>query len=512
METASMNFGPTVEPVVPPTRAWSGQQREIFDWFSDAKDHLVVRARAGSGKTTTIIEGLTGAPETRILVAAFNKRIQEELASRLTNPHAEAKTLHGVGYACVRRFWENVPIASGNKRAFALAEAVCGGQAPDPIKRLVATLVTKAREIAPHATEVGQLTEMAVTFECEPDEEWADAGWGLEYVEARTLEAMELAAAKKPGDGIDFADMLYLPVRNHWLTKWYDLVVVDEAQDMTVTQLEIAQGVCGGRIAVVGDDRQAIYAFRGADSSSLDRLKAELWATELGLTVTYRCGRVIAEAAKRLVPDLEASPTAPEGEIRTVPTIEAVIGMAVAGDFVLSRTNAPLAKVAMACIRAQKRVRIQGKDIGAGLKALVRKLMTGKAAQSIPAFLERLVVWEQREVERAFKMDRDDQAENIRDKAETLRVLTDGVTGPRELEARLDTLFSDDGGAGAIVCSSVHKAKGLEASRVFVLRPTLYPKPRKGQVQTPARLREEENIEYVAITRAQQTLVWVGAK
>jgi superfamily I DNA/RNA helicase len=495
-----------------PARIWSAQQRAIFDWFRDARGHLVVRARAGSGKTTTILEGITGAPESRILVAAFNKRIQEELAMRLTNPCAEAKTLHGVGFACVRRYWENVSIASGNKRAFVLTDEVCGGAAPDPIKKLVATLMTKGREIVPHATEVGQLTELAVEFECEPDDEWTDAGWDLGYVEARALEAMALAAAKKPVDGIDFADMLYLPVRNRWLTKKYDLVVVDEAQDMTVTQLEIAQGVCGGRIAVVGDDRQAIYAFRGADSTSLDRLKAELAATELGLTVTYRCGRVIAEAAKQLVPDLEASPDAPEGEIRVVPTIEAVIGVAAPGDFILSRTNAPLAKVAMAFLRAQKRVRIQGRDIGAGLKALVRKLMTGKAAQSIPMFLERLVIWEQREVDRAYKMDRSEQADAIRDKAETLRVLTDGVTGPRELEARLDTLFSDDGNSEAIVCSSVHKAKGLEASRVFVLRPTLYPRPRKGQIQSPARLREEQNIEYVAITRAQSTLVWVEAK
>lgn len=495
-------------------RTWSPQQMAIFDWFREREDgHLVVRARAGTGKTTTIIEGITSAPESRILLAAFNKRIQEELSARITNPCAEAKTLHGVGYACVRRFWENVPIASGNRRAMLLTEEVCGGQAPDPIKKLVANLLTKAREIAPHATERGALTEIAIEFECEPDDEWSDAGWDLAYVEARALEAMVLAAAKKPAEGIDFADMLYLPVRNRWLTKRYDLVVVDEAQDMTVTQLEIAQGVCGGRIAVVGDDRQAIYAFRGADSSSLDRLKAELGATELGLTMTYRCGRVIAAAAKQLVPDLEAAPSVPEGEIRSIATIEAAVGLAMPGDFVLSRTNAPLAKVAMALLRAQKRVRIQGKDIGAGLKALVRKLMTGKAAHSIPAFLERLVQWEARELDRAYKMDRDQQAEAIRDKAETLRVLTDGVTGPRELEARLDTLFSDgEGNGAAVVCSSVHKAKGLEAARVFVLRPTLYPRPPKGKAMSPARLREEQNIEYVAITRAQSTLVWVDAK
>lgn len=511
-------------------RRWSPQQDAIFDWFEHPKYrtiptgtgsttgpmHLVVTARAGSGKTTTIIEGITRAPEPRILLAAFNKRIQEELAGRISNPNAEAKTLHAVGFACVRRYWESIRIADGNRRALSLAEAVCGPAAPDAIKRLVGNLCTKGREINPWAKVQGDLTTIAVEFECVPDDEWIAAGFDLAYVEARALAAMQLAAEQKPVDGIDFADMLYLPVRNGWLQPMYDLAVVDEAQDMTVTQLAIARGVCKGRIAVVGDDRQAIYAFRGADASSLSRLKDELQATELKLTVTYRCARVIADAARQLVPDLESGPGAPEGRIDQVATVEAAIGLAQPGDFVLSRTNAPLAKVAMAMLRSNKRVKIQGKDIGAGLKALARKLMTGKAATSIPAFLERLVAWELREIERAYKMDREDRADQARDKADTLRHLTDGVVGPKELETRLETLFTDDPGVGAVICSSVHKAKGLESKRVFILRPTLYPTPprRNGKpgVLSASRQREEENIEYVAITRAQENLVWVNAK
>jgi superfamily I DNA/RNA helicase len=517
-------------------RNWSHQQRAIFGWFGQNVDMvaealaainspsvqwaeaiamspaLIGRARAGTGKSTTIVRGIDFAPEGRILLAAFNKSIQEDLARKLSNPAAEAKTLHGVGFAAVRRYWEKVNVSTGSLRAASLAEEVCGGQAPDPIKRLVAKLCTKGREMAPHATTALELIDIAYAFECEPDEEWEDAGFNVAYVAARAVEAMALAAAKKPADGIDFADMLFLPVRNHWLMPLYDLAVVDEAQDMTVTQLEIARGVCKGRICIVGDDRQAIYGFRGADSESLDRLKTELGAVELGLNVTYRCGRVITELASKIVPDIRAAENAPEGAIEGPIVIESLVSVVGPGDFVLSRTNAPLAKVAMALLRSNKRARVMGRDIGAGLRALAKKLMVGKAANSIPAFLERLSVWEEREVIRANKADRPEQVEGIRDKAETLRVIADGVTGLKELEARLENLFSDVDDSSAVVCSSVHKAKGREAEKVFILRDTLNPVPPKGVVVTAARAREEKNIEYVAITRAIKTLVWVVGK
>jgi superfamily I DNA/RNA helicase len=498
---------------------WSDEQLAIFEWFRHGTGNLVVEAYAGTGKTTTIIEGIQGAPEQRILLCAFNKRIQEELAKKLRNPNAEAKTLHGVGFACVRRFWEGLRVASGNSRELALAEHVCDGRTPDSIKRLIGKLCTKGRELAPHATQAGDLVGLAMEYDLLPEADFEDAGFGLDYVEHRALEAMELAASVKPRE-IDFADMLYLPVRNHWLTKTYDLVVVDEAQDMNVTQLEIAQGVCKGRMVVVGDPNQAIYAFRGADSNSLARLGLELQATKLHLTTTYRCPKLVVAYAARLVPGYQAAPEAPEGLITSCPTLEALCALAKAEadedgkphDFILSRTNAPLAHVAMGLIRLQVRVRIQGRDIGAGLISLVGKLAKGKAANSIPAFLERLAKWEEREVLRAEAANRDDLVSAIHDKADTLVVVAEGTSGPKELQARLQALFADEGSAASVVCSSVHKAKGLEARRVFVLRPTLYPRPRKGQVQTPLQVREEQNIEYVAVTRSQAELVWVEAK
>jgi superfamily I DNA/RNA helicase len=512
---------------------WSDQQIAIFDWFKTAeKRNLVVRARAGTGKSTSIIEGIRHAPEDQVLVTSFSKLSVTDLENKIrdTGSRGQAKTLHGVGFACIRRYWDRVSVARPvSDRADQLTEQVVG-QVPITIKRLVSKLHTKGREMAPFARELGDLTALAYEFDCAPDEEWAEDGYGLDFVESAALRAMELAATQQT-TAIDFADMLYLPVRNRWMRKEWDLVVVDEAQDMSATQLLLALGVARGRIVLVGDDRQAIYGFRGADSGSLDRLKGELQADELGLNCTYRCGTAIVDLARALVPDYIAHESNGTGLVRSAPA-STLVNSVEMGDFLLSRKNAPLVTAALKILRAGKRCKIQGRDIGQGLIALVRNLAKGKARDSMPAFLAKLTTWEEREIRRAWKGSRSDaiaasREEQIKERAETLVALADGMSSVRELIARIEDLFSDDDRQPHVTASSIHRAKGLEADRVFVLRDTLYPRMPcqcghwhngKGcnrcscaTYRVPdSRMQEEENLEYVAITRARHELVWLN--
>jgi DNA helicase-2/ATP-dependent DNA helicase PcrA len=482
-------------------RIWSTEQKDIYRWFewsptikAYGKQHLVVKAYAGTGKTSTIVEAVNHAPETKILLCAFNKKIAEELVRRGTR--ATVKTLHAVGLSCVKTYWPDVKVNFDGDREEALTEAVCGARCPDAIKRLVSRLHTKGREIAPHAQAPGDLTSIMFNFELNPDDEWEDMGFGAAYVEARALEAMEQASRVKPIlTGIDGSDMIFLPVRNQWLRKTYDMAIVDETQDMTTAQLEIATGICRGRIAIVGDPNQAIYAFRGADSESMTRLEAELDAEVLPLTITYRCGRRIVELAQRFVPDFTAGPNNPEGVVEETDKV-GLFNAAAPGDFILSRLNAPLVSVAMTLLRAGKRTQIAGRDIGAGLQTLVRKLK----ARSVEDFLEHLRVWEEREVNRLIRAKRDKLIDRVRDRASMLFELSNGAENVQEIQDRIDSLFVDDGLGmkGVITCSSVHKAKGLEADKVFILRDTLR-----------SHTQEERNITYVSITRAKNHLVWV---
>lgn len=493
---------------------WSKQQKAIFEFFASGAGNLVVRARAGTGKTTTILEGINHAPDFKILLAAFNKRIATELQKKLGNPRAVAKTLHSLGYGFVMKNLGRVQLDTNlpwdKRRARVLAVEAVGSDLPKPMVTMVAKLMTLGREMAPFARGPGDLIDIAYDFECVPDSGYEAMGWDIDKVCIHAYEAMQLA--KKPTKIIDFTDMIFLPVANGWASPSYDLVCIDEAQDMNACQLHLAQSVCKptGRVVVVGDDRQAIYGFRGADSNSIDRLKEELDATELSLTITYRCPRVVVEEAQRLVSDYEHAPNAPDGTISRVMAAELAKHVS-PGNFVLSRTNAALTKACMELLRNNIRAKIEGRDIGKRLQTIVKTLTKNNTWMDIADFEEELAAWEQKEIDKAIRADRESRAALVADQAETLRILGEGLNAVKDLLFRIDDLFGEAAAQhGVVVCSTVHKAKGLESQRVFLLRETFYPGRR--DKMSAGRLTEETNIEYVAITRAMEELTWVSGK
>lgn len=513
----------------------SPQQQAVFHWFRTSRvpafaayeaqalvsgeaaeveaTNLVVRARAGCGKTTTIVAGVELAPEQTILLAAFNKSIASELQGRITNPRVEAKTLHALGFKFCIYNWKKINLDDMGQRATTLAiaattavkatlsmRAARNNPVPEQAIKLVANLHSKGREIQPFATSGHDLVDLAVAFNLLPDEQLTAAGWDETAICHAAYRAMVLATKRPANNLIDFADMIYLPLANNWVRAWYDLVVVDEAQDMTEAQLELARRCCkrGGRICVVGDDRQAIYGFRGADSAALDNLKRALKAAELGLTVTRRCPQRIVTLAQALVPDFEAAPEAPEGQILRCDA-DSMIAGASEGDFILSRTNAPLVKICLALLKRGVRARVKGRDIGRGIQALVRKL----APASLAALEGLLTEWASHETERALAKlpegPRETRIDFVNDQAAVILALAEGADSLDALDRRIADLFTDEGEARVVMCSSVHKAKGLEAKRVYRLVGTF----RDGST-------EEQNITYVAITRVQETLVEVS--
>jgi superfamily I DNA/RNA helicase len=125
----------------------------------------------------------------------------------------------------------------------------------------------------------------------------------------------------------------------------------------------------------------------------------------------------------------------------------------------------------------------------------------------MPDLMLKLADYKEREMAKLIAADKGSQAQSVEDKVDTVIALADGLNEIQALETRIESVFSDDD--EGVIFSSVHRSKGLEAKRVYLLRPDLMPHPmaKKDWEQV-----QERNIEYVAYTRSLEQLIFVAGE
>lgn len=104
-----------VQPIAPVSGSYkvggrdaSPYQAAIFANIESGTGHTVVRARAGTGKTSTIVAALSYVPKgLSVLFCAFNNSICNELAARAPTG-VDVKTTHKLGFAAVRNAFRGV--------------------------------------------------------------------------------------------------------------------------------------------------------------------------------------------------------------------------------------------------------------------------------------------------------------------------------------------------------------------------------------------------------------------
>jgi len=245
----------------------------------------------------------------------------------------------------------------------------------------------------------------------------------------------------------------------------------------------------------IGNDilsHNSLYAFRGADSNAVNNVIKQLNAKVLPLSISYRCAKNIVRLAQKLVPEIEYHSDAKEGEIISM-SEDDFLDEVKTGDFILSRINAPLIYHCLTLLKKGVRANIKGRDIGASLSYMIKK----SEAKTIPEFKEWLDKWERNEIKRLQEKGRDPIIST--DKASCLRALLNDAKSLEEVKNNLKELFTDGEDQDMVILSSIHRAKGDERERVFLLTRTL----RRDMSQ------EEKNCEYVAITRSKSKLFLV---
>lgn len=468
----------------------SKYQQAIFEFIESDNGHLVVNAVAGSGKTTTIVQSLGLTKGKDVLFCAFNKHIQMELSSRVHAGNVQIQTIHSVGFATIRKSVGH-KVKVDSRKLYNISKEYIPNEEWH-LRSPACELASMAKRTLADYTDRQALEDLADFY-----------GINLNGDADKILAVVPkmLKASAERLHVIDFDDMLWLPIIHNMNFDQHDIVFVDEAQDLSPAQLEIVvkSVKSDGRIIAVGDRHQAIYGFTGAGINSIDDIVTRLEADELPLSMCYRCGQEIVKLAQSIVPEIEAFENNESGVVYDINYIKFYQEVA-DNDLVVCRTNAPLIKVCYTLIRAGKKATIRGRDIGKGLINLIDKL----EPTDITDLIEKVTDYERQQVQRLEAAGKD--VTSIMDKCETMIALTDGVETLSDLRFRIEQIFDDNEKKGVIL-SSIHRSKGDEADRVFILHRELLPHP---MAKNAWQLRQEANLEYVAYTRAKKELVFVN--
>jgi superfamily I DNA/RNA helicase len=340
-----------------------------------------------------------------------------------------------------------------------------------------------------------------------------------------------LEKSKADLNTIDFDDMLYLPVVLGLAVEKFDVLFVDESQDLNRVQQELVM-MAGTRIILVGDKHQAIYRFRGADAHSMENMRAMLEGTErevkvLPLTVTRRCPPAVVDLAQSIVPDFECVPETwqpylawkqehAKDETPAEPPIEfgEVVHMSRLefrrSHMVLCRTNAPLVSAAYSLIADNVPVKIQGREIGADLAKLIKRLASPH--DTVVELTTKLTEWREKETLRltadpSRAISNEAKLQVLADKCDCIDALCQGMETVQQVLDRIQLIFADIDNTTDktkfVLLSSVHRAKGLESHIVHIIEPGLMPHP---MATTDEEIVQEMNLKYVAYTRAIQEL------
>lgn len=500
----------------------SPQQRAVVEWVRDGRGSAFVEAVAGAGKTTTLIAAVR---ETTGFVnfCAYNKKIADEIKGKIAKLNlgnrVRVGTFHSFGLGAWRRVYPEVKIderGKSDKIALELGLAVPLGH-PHPLDSGLRPFVEKLISLAKQRAIglYGAIDDQSLWYDIV---EHFDLAYEIED-EASIRRGIELAIQglrrhiELAKEIVDFDDMIYMPVTSGIRVWENDWVLTDECQDTNPARRALVRKMLkpNGRALFVGDTRQAIYAYQGADSDAVDQIVRDFKCVLMPLTVTFRCPKAVVQVAREIVNHIEAHDTAPEGIVRTINVAEMEAKDMLASyhptdDAILCRKTKPLVEMAYKLIRSGVACHVEGRDIGAGLLKLVNRF----SARTLAVLEDKLKAYAEREVAKLMAKGKETQAEALQDRVDTVRVIADTCKDVGELRQKIADLFQDANNEAkpTLTLSTVHKSKGREWKRVFILgRDEYMPSPYARQQWQAL---QEANLIYVSYTRAQSELVLVN--
>lgn len=480
-------------------------QIDIFNAYNSTRKNLVIQAVPGSGKTTTILQ-LTKflKPYKKSVFLAFNGSTVDNLKDKLPN-NSNVMTLHSLGCKAIYRHF-NGKVEKNDFKIFRIAKQISSGWKIPP-KKIdyyifnIVKIVTLFRLRG--ETSFDSIQNIIDYHDIDT------LGDEIEHT-IQTINAMHrynnsMSRNSRGKFEIDFCDMVWYPVINDKIKlDEYDEVFVDEIQDLNVIQQKLIDKIIkpGGRFVAVGDPRQSIYGFLASDINSYNNFREKENTIELPLSYCYRSGTEIVKKVNTVYDVVKSPPGKEDGEVIDDGDFKDIKE----GDFVLCRNNAPLVELYFEFISQEKPCYIKGVEIGRSLINTIKEFGGETKQQTLSGLEGKLAqIYSELRTKGIKKPKNHPKYYNFYEKILIFKVIAKNYDTMHEIYDVIKRMFSDI--SKGIALMTIHKSKGLESDNVYLYKESLIPSEYATQ---DWQIEQEENLRYVAFSRAKNKLILVN--
>ena len=540
----------------------STYQQDILDFFlNNPQSNMLVNALAGSGKSTTACM-LSEHSKTSDLYIAFNASVVEEFKKKIKNPKTKVMTMHSLAYSIMLYNVEQESKDSGekpkgfgsqrSKRTVSLDNFKPHKILDEEITKRYGRYIEFAKRVflkdnyinlynlcrltltdMSSNKDVSRLIDDHVLFLYYGDEGYSapdisEITSTLKILDTKSRQQFETQGV------IDFTDMLWITFNKLKYDNWevpywalYTNIYCDEVQDFSNIQLNFLKFIkrTKGRYVFIGDFHQAIYNFAGANAQAFNQIpKMFAPVKTFDLPICYRCAKSHLSRVNREygIPILPCD-DAPMGFVKTIDKNK-ISEYAKAGDMVISRKNKWIAEVVLDLARNGTPIFIEDKEMVAAIK---RQILSSKCTSvgTLEKFLQKVISNYNKKLfeivsknvrEGGHEEERLEAVAETNSKIDNTSFLLEILEGYLENHASsdsvskfsnfIDKLLNTTPSPNCIRLCSIHKAKGLEATNVFVLN--------EAKINYDFRNSKEQNIQeknlsYIATTRAKEGLYLV---
>ena len=578
----------------------SSYQENILNFVKYKTGNLLVDAKAGAGKTSTLLliaDELTNQNK-KCLFLSFNKHIAEEIGKKLNNnENCMSKTVHSLGFTFLRSYLykkhntnyelvvdttklREIVKQQYNKLCFdKIQKQHIEDMSEDDLKTLHNDLISDFVKLCNFSRyyninyKATDSLKPLIYKHCDQLNNYVPEIPNYQQVVINSLdytkylfENPEINDLGQPVYVVDYVDMLYFPVYYNMyvpfsIKSYLDTVLVDEAQDLSILQQMFIKKLTtnDNRFIFVGDAKQAIYGFAGADTNSINNIKRLFVLDELPLNICYRCPEKVVKVAKSIVPSIEWNTKREDKGIVELIDRESLYSRIANKDVIIGRKNKDLLKIYRTFVLTHKRpikfrniemvnslvndlenvikeyihLYNKGYNIDKQLKLKMEQLRLTETNQEIikeqeDKFIKELVLQNlsNKVISKSkfnlsylttcmneYKEEGSYNYENDLKTTEYFEIIESFIedykqTNNSELVTSfikyLKTFLTKGLDEDLPIISSIHAMKGGEADNVFIYD---YPRfPYKFSKQSADERQQEVNLQYVALTRAKKNL------